>query len=77
MKRFVVRFGMATMAVAAVGFGAGQAVAAPGLPLEPATVQPAEPVQGGFVPESGSAGPYNHAMCLLHTVSPQFPCMYS
>lgn len=78
MKRFVVRFGVAAMVTAAVGLGAGQASAAAGLPLEPATDRPAQAQQvQGFVPESGSAGPYNNFMCMLHTIAPQVPCMYT
>lgn len=70
----------AAVAVAAA-IGAGPAMAAPGLPLEPATqtevAQPAAQPAPIFVPDSGSAGVYNNLMCQLHTISASVPCMYT
>ncbi|MEU8896642.1 hypothetical protein [Nocardia sp. NPDC048505] len=70
MKTLVAKFGVALVATAALGLAAAPA-SAQGLPLEPA---PAEEV---FAPETGSAGIYNNAMCLLHTMSASVPCMYT
>ncbi|MEV6277606.1 hypothetical protein [Nocardia sp. NPDC051832] len=70
MKTLFAKFGVALVAAAALGLAAGPA-AAQGLPLEQA---PAEEV---FAPETGSAGIYNNAMCMLHTISASVPCMYT
>ncbi|MEV6323229.1 hypothetical protein AB0M45_18820 [Nocardia sp. NPDC051787] len=69
MNRFAVKICAAFAVAAALGIGAAPASANSGLPLEDAT-----PI---FVPDSGSAGPYNSFMCVLHTMSAQVPCMYT
>ncbi|MBF6085517.1 hypothetical protein IU438_03020 [Nocardia cyriacigeorgica] len=71
MNRLVTRTCAAAAVVAAIGFAAAPAGAAPGLPLESAS--PA----AVFAPETGSAGVYNHLMCYLHTISASVPCMYT
>ncbi|MEU4340353.1 hypothetical protein AB0H00_03620 [Nocardia sp. NPDC023852] len=73
MNRFAVKICAAFAVAATLGIGAAPAGASPGLPLEDATAVDA-PI---FVPESGSAGPYNSFMCFLHTISAQAPCMYT
>ncbi|WP_454198570.1 hypothetical protein [Nocardia sp. Marseille-Q1738] len=70
MNRFAVKICAAFAVAAALGIGAAPAGANSGLPLEDATA----PI---FVPDSGSAGPYNSFMCVLHTMSAQVPCMYT
>ncbi|MBF6464449.1 hypothetical protein IU427_04540 [Nocardia beijingensis] len=71
MNRFAVKICAAFAVAAALGMGA--AGATPGLPLEDAS-----PVDAPIlVPDSGSAGPYNGFMCVLHTMSAQVPCMYA
>ncbi|WP_336084223.1 hypothetical protein [Nocardia sp. SSK8] len=66
--------GICTAAAAlALGFAAAPAQAT-GLPLTPMT---AEPAADGFAPETGSSGIYNGIMCQLHTLSAEFPCMYT
>ncbi|WP_433730910.1 hypothetical protein ACQP0C_04755 [Nocardia sp. CA-129566] len=74
----VIRFaGKVCAAVAvAAAIGAAPAWAAPGLPLEPAETEVAQPAPI-FVPDSGSAGVYNNFMCQLHTISASVPCMYT
>ncbi|RJO76546.1 hypothetical protein D5S18_09625 [Nocardia panacis] len=67
-----------------VGAGAGGASANPGAP-EPVQVSTAQPNSTAeqarpildFVPETGSAGPYNSFMCMLHRILPAAPCMYT
>ncbi|WP_225731598.1 MULTISPECIES: hypothetical protein [unclassified Nocardia] len=80
MKRLVGQLGAAVAVAAVIGIGAGPAAANPGLPLERTAggqaVQSARPTLD-FVPESGSAGPYNQFMCMLHSVLPSVPCMYT
>ncbi|WP_194816126.1 hypothetical protein [Nocardia sp. XZ_19_385] len=71
MKTLFVKFGVALVATAALGLAAAPA-SAQGLPLEQAPE--AEQV---FAPETGSAGIYNNAMCMLHTISASVPCMYT
>ncbi|WP_330233221.1 hypothetical protein OHA40_12565 [Nocardia sp. NBC_00508] len=73
MNRFAVKICAAFAVAAALGIGAAPVGANPGLPLDDATVVVA-PI---FVPDSGSAGPYNSFMCVLHTMSAQVPCMYT
>ncbi|MGQ4596920.1 hypothetical protein [Nocardia sp. R6R-6] len=73
MNRFAVKICAAFAVAAALGFGAAPSGASPGLPLEDATAVDA-PI---LVPDSGSAGPYNSFMCVLHTISAQAPCMYA
>ncbi|MFC4125999.1 hypothetical protein [Nocardia rhizosphaerae] len=59
-------------AFAAIALAAAPAQAA-GLPLTPM----AGPTADGFAPETGSSGVYNGIMCQLHTISAEFPCMYT
>lgn len=60
-------------AVAAIALFAAPAQAAPGLALTPMATETAD----GFAPETGSSGIYNGIMCHLHTISAEFPCMYT
>ncbi|WP_028477115.1 hypothetical protein [Nocardia sp. CNY236] len=73
MSRRVVKICAAFAVTAALGAPAAQASAEPGLPLQDTTAVDL-PI---LVPDSGSAGPYNSFMCLLHTVSAEAPCMYT
>ncbi|QIS06444.1 hypothetical protein F5X71_32785 [Nocardia brasiliensis] len=77
MNRLAVKVCAALAFAAAIGVGAAPAGANTGLPLEPAEVAAGAVDAPVLVPESGSAGPYNSFMCMLHTIAPQTPCMYS
>ncbi|ONM47182.1 hypothetical protein B0T44_11635 [Nocardia donostiensis] len=81
MNRLVVKLCAGAAVAAAIGFGAAPTAGAQGIPLDPAAPAATDttPVEAApiFVPETGSAAPYNNFMCLLHTVSASAPCMYT